>query len=221
MTTPKQGRASGYYCKQAGQYHHGNLRCTLIAVAGEILEQEGVANLSLREVARRAGVSQAAPYRHFADKEAVLAALASEGFRILVRDMTKATSGVESSQQRIEALGRGYVSFATKHPCLLRLMFGGEIVDKEAYPELKEASRAAYGLIDDAVARRLAEPDAAGFDAGTATIAAWALVHGLATLLIDRQISCSTTSSTGDEGLAADVSSILANGLRGMFEARG
>lgn len=214
MTTLKQDPAGGYRCKQAGQYHHGNLRCTLIAVAGEILEQEGVAGLSLREVARRAGVSQAAPYRHFADKEAVLAALASEGFRILARFMAKAASGVESSRERIGALGRGYVSFATKHPCLLRLMFGAEIADKDAYPELREASRAAYGLIDDAVARRLAEPDAASFDAGTATIAAWALVHGLATLLIDRQISCGTTSAVDEEALAAAVSGILINGLR-------
>jgi hypothetical protein len=93
-------------------------------------------------------------------------------------------------------------------------MFGAEIVDKDAYPELKEASRAAYGLIDDAVARRLAEPDAAGCDAGTATIAAWALVHGLATLLIDRQISCGTTPSVDEEALAAAVSGILTNGLR-------
>src|SRR5690349_3579164 len=99
-------------------YHHGDLRPALLKAAGRVLEKEGPAALSLRELARRAGVSHNAPYRHFADREALLAALAADGFRMLGEVL-----GVASSRHR----GEAYVRFALEHPQLFRLMFGGHL----------------------------------------------------------------------------------------------
>lgn len=202
-------------CKPAGSYHHGNLREALIAAAIQILVEEGISALSLREVARRAGVSQSAPYRHFADKEAVLAAVAAAGFRALACAMSQAAAGAESPARRVMALGRGYVSFGTQHPCLLRLMFSAEIANKSAYPELQAAGQTAYGLIRDAIAAYLAQAKATPIDPGVATVAAWALVHGLATLLIDRQIGCEMSAAPNEEALIEAVTAILVNGLGG------
>lgn len=170
-------------------YHHGNLGQALVAAAVDILESDGIAALSLRAVARRAGVSQTAPYRHFADKEALLAAVAAEGFRGLIGRMSESVEGVADPAARVAALGGGYVAFANAHPAQLRLMFGPEIESKPDHPELIEVARVAYAMLSEAVAERLSMEDAGPVDPAIATLAAWSIVHGLATLLVDRQIN--------------------------------
>src|SRR6478672_7153397 len=97
-------------------YHHGNLRPALLRAATKTLEKEGVGALSLRDLARRAGVSHNAPYRHFPDRESLLAALAADGFEKLGQAM-RGQGGKE--------MGEAYVRFALEHPQLFRLMFGG------------------------------------------------------------------------------------------------
>lgn len=181
----------------AQPYHHGDLRNALIATAVDILESEGIGGLSLRGVARKAGVSQTAPYRHFADKEALLAAVAVEGFRGLIEKMSERVDGLADPAARVRALGMGYVAFATSHPAQLRLMFGPEITNKPDHPDLIEAAREAYAMLSSAVAERLSLDDAGPADPAIATLAAWSIVHGLATLLVDRQINPIMTG--GDE----------------------
>src|SRR5215217_151305 len=115
-------------------YHHGNLRPALLRAADKILEKEGVAALSLREAARQAGVSHNAPYRHFADRQSLLAALAAEGFELLAAAM-RGHSGKE--------MGEAYVRFALEHPQRFRLMFSGMLpITKHAH--LREAASATY-----------------------------------------------------------------------------
>lgn len=151
-------------------YHHGNLRTALLDAAGEILEQQGLEALSLREAARRAGVSHNAPYRHFANREALLAALAAEGFAELGGALGRA-GGPEA--------GASYVSFALHHPQRFRLMFGG-VVSTDAHPELREqAARAFDGL------QRSFSGTGPPERAAHAAAAAWSLVHGLAELLLN------------------------------------
>src|SRR2546427_8857402 len=109
-------------------YHHGNLRTALLRAAGERLEKQGITALSLREAARRVGVSHNAPYRHFADREALLAALAAQGFEMLGQAMRGQTG---------RGMGEAYVRFALQYPQRFRLMFGGQIaLDK--YPRSEE-----------------------------------------------------------------------------------
>ena len=151
-------------------YHHGDLPGALLAAAGEILEKQGLEALSLREAARRAGVSHNAPYRHFPDRENLLAELAAQGFR----DLRQALSGKHGRE-----MGEAYVGFALSHPNRFRLMFGGRL-QLERHASLETASRATY---EGLVAAFGAQPEIA--DAGKAAAAAWSLVHGLALLLLD------------------------------------
>src|SRR3954470_20864584 len=119
-------------------YHHGDLPPALLKAAAKILEKEGLAGLSLRELARRAGVSHNAPYRHFPDRDALLAALATEGFAILGKQLA-APAGQESAA--------AYVRFALDHPQRFRLMFGGQIA-YDRYPELRGQADAAYAGLE-------------------------------------------------------------------------
>jgi AcrR family transcriptional regulator len=132
------------------------------------MEKEGVGALSLREVARRAGVSHNAPYRHFPDREALLAGLAAEGFAELGQELAR-HSGADG--------GVAYVRFALAHPERFRLMFGGQIA-YDRHPELRKQADAAYVGLEKSFAQL-------GDEARFAAAATWSLVHGLAQLLLD------------------------------------
>ena len=151
-------------------YHHGDLRSVLLGSASELLEEQGLAALSLREVARRAGVSHNAPYRHFPDRDGLLAELAAEGFRQLGEVMA-------ANQGR--AMGEAYVRFALEHPSRFRLMFGGQLKLRQ-YAALAEAARKTHEALVRAFRAQagIADPE-------KAAAAAWSLVHGLAQLLLD------------------------------------
>lgn len=152
------------------RYHHGELRPALLRAAAEVLEKEGPGALSLRELARRAGVSHNAPYRHFSDREALLAALAADGFRLLGEALARASG---------RARGEAYVRFALDHPQLFRLMFGGHLA-LARHRGLAEAAGRPYEALLGAFRAQatIAEPE-------RAAAAAWSLVHGLAHLLLD------------------------------------
>lgn len=146
-------------------YHHGDLRAAVLASAGKLMEKEGLAGLSVREAARRAGVSHNAPYRHFPDRDALLAALAQEGFALLNKSLENCAG---------RELGEAYVRFALAHPQRFRLMFAGH-----------GALRAQAQTIQDRFAAAFA---GVGGEARFAAAAAWSLVHGLADLVLDRHL---------------------------------
>ena len=186
MSTSKAGKRS---------YHHGDLQVVLIRAAGKILEKEGVEALKLREVARRAGVSHSAPYRHFAQREALLAALAAEGFEWLGAAQRKAAEAGS-----LRAMGEAYVQFALAHPQRFRLMFGGQIsIAKHA--RLREVATRTFDGLSGALSARV--PEAQG--AQDSSIAAWALVHGLAQLLLGDRIAAQTKQGRGDAAFVRDV----------------
>src|SRR5262245_23788463 len=108
---------------KGGKYHHGDLRRALLDAALEILAEGGAAGLTLREVARRAGVTHAAPYRHFEDKAALLAAVAEEGFRAVYAEMLARSERVKDPVERLYQIGAAYVLFAVTHPAHFRVMF--------------------------------------------------------------------------------------------------
>jgi AcrR family transcriptional regulator len=130
----------------------GGLRDTLVEAASTLIARKGPQGFSLREVARRARVSEAAPYWHFADREALLAAVAERGFVQLATSMMETRSQVADPLLRLRALGIGYVKFALAHPAYLRVMFGAEVPDKTAYPALKEAADRTFAMLVQAVA---------------------------------------------------------------------
>jgi len=188
--------------KQSQPYHHGELKPALLAAAAQLLGEGGAALISLREVARRAGVSHNAPYRHFADRDSLLAALAEDGFRELDRRMDAETGG-------LAAFGQCYVRFALEQPGRFALMFGAGL-DKTRYPQLQQAALALYRRLAQAV-----HETAPAREPEVATLAAWSLVHGLAQLLLDRQLSETVQGGLSAAELSERVTRMFADGLQG------
>ncbi len=166
------------------KYHHGELRSALIDAALQILESGGMDALSLRVLARATGVTQAAPYSHFRDKDDLLAAVAETGFQRLALQMADEATGQNSVQARIEKLMGAYVRFAVANKPLFQLMFSRELAVMKDYPTLAMTAGKSYSLISSTLAQRGAPADETRF----LTVAIWSLCHGLTTLIVDEKI---------------------------------
>lgn len=159
-------------------YHHGDLRRALVDAARRLLEAEGPSALSLRAVAREAGVSPAAPYHHFKDKAELLDAVAHEGWDMVSQQMIAAKAGAEGLHQ-MTALGLAYVLFARENPALYRVMYDAAR-DKDALPEdMQEKKESAYCMVRDTMVEHGADPNDA-MHLELASAAAWCSAHGLA-----------------------------------------
>jgi AcrR family transcriptional regulator len=167
-------------------YHHGNLREALVAAAAGLVEQHGVSGLSLRGVAREAGVSQAAPYHHFSNKESLLAEVAVRGFGALRVALLGAVGGAATHEDRMREAGRAYVAFALQNPALYRLMFGPEFCPKEDHPALGECSTGTLGMLIEMLAEGMEAGAFQRTDPIATSMAVWSSVHGLASLLLDK-----------------------------------
>lgn len=161
-------------------YHHGNLRPRLVEQGRLLLEAQGMAALSLRELAKGLEVSAAAVYRHFADKEALLGEIALTGFRELASLFDGVLTRGGCPRDRLRALGLAYVDFGMGHPHLYRLMFSSRIGEDGG----SEEGRRPYQLLEDAVAACCGAAVPPGKVAAS-TIAAWAMVHGFVMLRLE------------------------------------
>src|SRR5271169_5999506 len=184
---PKQSKT-----KKPPAYHHGDLRRALIDAALALVTEEQDWTFSLREVARRAGVSHNAPYNHFADKRDLLAAVATAGFSSLGERMLTATSGIERADSALVTSGVVYVTFGVENPAHYRLMFSSALITaEEGRPESVAAAGLATRQILAGIIRRGAMEGI--FNASlkqdeelhAAVLAAWSIVHGLTMLTID------------------------------------
>jgi AcrR family transcriptional regulator len=181
--------------KRADTYQHGDLRRALIQAGLKLLSEGGVAALSLRAAAELAGVSHAAPYRHFRDKNALVAAIAEEGFRLLSAEMRAAIGACGSNDllARLRAAGGGYVTFALRHPAHFRTIFSEvTCADDETEPEmraLRAAGEEAYAVLRDLVAEGIRRGRLRAGDPDQLSLAAWSLVHGLSMLTISGQLA--------------------------------
>jgi AcrR family transcriptional regulator len=176
-------------------YHHGDLPAALVRAAMELLEERGENALSLRAVARRAGVSPAAPYRHYADRETLVSAVAAVGYRELAERLTAAHPS-PSTPEQLASVAIAYVQFALERPALFRIMFG-EPCDHDNDERL--AATEAVSLYVRAIVERTF-PQA---DADAMATAIWALVHGLAFLHLDGKLDATTPSVVADRVTAA------------------
>lgn len=174
------------YSKKTNQapYHHGDLRKSLILAGIEILEKQGLSSLSLREVARRAGVSHAAPYHHFQDKQALLSAIAGYGFQKL-RDTMAIKAQINKDPLRgLQAYGIAYTCFAQTHPALFRLMFTQKSIilsPEEPCPQ--------EGIVDDLTLEGIRQATGCSHEqAKQINLLLWSSVHGLAMLWLDGQL---------------------------------
>jgi len=168
-------------------YHHGNLRAELLDTAIEQLHTLGADDLSLRALARSVGVSQTAPYRHFADKNELLAAMATRGYRDLLRALREAGEPAQDCpREQLVAFARAYVAYAGAHPQLFKLMFGPAVQPAHRYPELREASRETLLLVQQILRHGIELGQFRDQDIAYLANAAWAGIHGLATLRVDQ-----------------------------------
>jgi AcrR family transcriptional regulator len=163
----------------------GDLRARVLSASIELIEAEGLAALSLREVARRAGVSHQAPYNHFADREAILGAIAEQGFVLLGERMARARKPGAAPHENIAAIGRAYVEFAVEHPAHFRVMFRPELVDIENCPGAKQEGDRAFHIVSEVVHEVvLAGLPPVPSEEAIVTMC-WSLAHGLACLILD------------------------------------
>jgi AcrR family transcriptional regulator len=197
--------------QEARPYHHGDLRAELLAAALSVAEERGVDGLSLRECARRAGVSHAAPYRHFADKNALLDALAAQGFGWLADAGRQAMSAAKTPRARLDAYGVAYVLFAVEHPIHFRLMFTRELQPPasappvDCTPDMPPAPDDAFGLLVQTASEATGTEGDAALLAG---VASWCLPHGLAMLILDGRIPSDRVASS--QAIAALAQQVLA-----------
>jgi AcrR family transcriptional regulator len=163
-------------------YHHGDLRAALLEAAWELVRESGVEGLTLREAARRAGVSPAAPYHHFKDKSELLGEMGAQSLAALDEASRQAIGPTMTAREKLQAIGTAYVMYAVQHPAAFRLMFRPEMGNP--FASLAPGCRPVFDLLQSVMAEFHAAGEV-GEDTDTALIAAWSLAHGLAVLLLD------------------------------------
>jgi AcrR family transcriptional regulator len=193
------------------------LRAKVLQASIELIEEEGLAKLSMREVARRAGVTHQAPYHHFADREAILGEIAADGFRMLTERIEQAehTAGCDASPALwLREMGRAYVEFALQRPAHFRIMFRPELVNPERCPNAKAAGDACFRMVTNIVHAAVdagvpAQPSEAALVAML-----WSLAHGLAGLILDGPLA----RKQPEVDPAQQIEDVF-SALQGMLEA--
>jgi AcrR family transcriptional regulator len=196
-------------------YHHGNLRRALLDEALATIRAEGIDGLTLREIGARLGVSRTALYRHFADKRALLAAVATEGFRMLRQQLVAAWEEGGRGRAASRAMGVAYVRFAVENPSHYRVMFSRFVDPEPQEPELTAEAGGAFRALVDAIAALQREGLVRDDDPMLVARFVWAVVHGVAMLAIDDQIP----ERGGVEALMQYSLERLGTGIRRSSEA--
>jgi len=195
----------------ASTYHHGDLRAALLEEAAAMIAEGGAGIVTMRALGQRLGVSRAAAYRHFADKNALLVAVAASGFQRLSDRLHAIEAGTpRSSFEWVRRMGEEYVRFAVENPAHYRVMYGREALSRQDVPELRAAANA---LFEQLVSVCEAYQQGGGIkrqDPKAQAYVAWSAVHGLASLLIDGQIQ-----ATDDiDGLIRQTTQTVLDGMR-------
>jgi len=199
-------------------YHHGGLRDELIAACVALIEAEGIAAVSLRRVARDAGVSPGAPYHHFPDRSALFAAIAVQGHQLLLDRLRAARETAPTAVRGLGAILEAYVAFAREHPGHLHLMLRAELSTSPHIPEAAHAGEAAIQLLTATVQDCQRDGSAPAGDPEPLVATVWALAVGIVTLWLDGPLErrCGQLGTT-PEALTADISTLL----QGLLAGRG
>ena len=195
-------------------YHHGDLRNALIQAGLDLLAEAGAGELDLRKVAHRAGVSHAAPYRHFADKVALIAAINEEGFHRLADSIHAALRETPDEPfEQLLAVARAYVGFAQERPWLMREMFSGLSIERERFASLQEASKTVYRLYIEVITRGQEKEKIVAGDPAALAGVLWSVLHGLAMLMIERQMRPYADGPEGTEHVTRYTIEVLYGGF--------
>jgi len=192
-------------------YHHGDLKNALIRAGVKILAKEGVSGLSLRKVAKQAGVSHAAPYSHFADKQALIAAISTEGFKQLHKQIASARE-VHSHDPAtlLKETARSYIQFATNEPDRFKLMFSSVIEKEKDYPEFVAASKENFQQLVNVVEACQQAGLLKSGPSDLMAISVWASVHGMITLILEGQVSHTVLKKNSIDDILINTLNLLA-----------
>jgi AcrR family transcriptional regulator len=169
-------------------YHHGDLRNALLQGAIAHIRDQGVQNLSLRDLARELGVSHAAPYRHFADKQVLLVTIAEDGYAQLLASMERSMGAVENVLAQLEELAWAYVGFSLNNPVQAEVMFGTELSERSRFPTLEAAADQVFALAQTTIERGQRQGVIVEGSSALLGATAWSMVHGLAMLLNSKRM---------------------------------
>lgn len=178
------GRKPAIRKKAEGVYHHGDLKASLKKAALRLVREKGPRGFSLNEASRLAGVTVAAPYRHFTDKDALLAEVACDGNELLAKEMRDAMEKVESVREKMLEVGMAYLLFSAHHADYFAVIFNAGL-EKAKYPDFARTAKEAFQIIWGLSMQYEKSPELGAQRA----ISSWALVHGLATLSADGALS--------------------------------
>lgn len=196
-------------------YHHGNLHRVLLDAAMDLIRERGIDGFTLREVARRAGVSHNAPYHHFADKGALVSALAVESFERFERAFREAEAATGGSHlDKVRAIGRAYVRFAFDDPARFALMWRPELRTVADDSAVDEAGLASYQVLIDEVEAGQRSGEVRHGDLALLSLSAWSTVHGLATLVVDGPLRGEVLTWEQAEPMVDAVLDLAIRGLR-------
>ena len=190
-------------------YHHGDLRAALIDATLELLESQEVSTLSLREIARSAGVSTAAPYHHFGSKAELLAVIASNGFEHLEQTMCATLAGASDPAAKLEAGARAYIRFAIEHRAYFRVMWRPELYGDASNEGFEERRMRTFRVFVDLLADCQTAGRAPKGDPVPLVLLCWSAVHGFSALWLDGPLSRRTLVDTTVDELAAQLATTL------------
>ncbi|HUF99310.1 MAG TPA: TetR/AcrR family transcriptional regulator [Ilumatobacter sp.] len=197
------------------KYHHGDLPNALRCAAREVIDERGLGNFSLREVARRAGVSHTAPAHHFGDMQGLLTSLATEGFEYLHQALSEAIEGIDDPIDRLNALGVAYIRLGRDHKAHTEVMFRTDLVDADDV-DLQTAGLHAYGMLYDCLTS-LFEAEDLDVDIDDATALCWSAMQGLIVLepKFERMCDLRSTPMPPIEEMVGKFTDFMVNGFRG------
>lgn len=187
-------------------YHHGDLRKKLLETALEIISEHGLEKISMRGLGQRIGVSRSAPYRHFADKNALLCAIAEEGYKKFTAVIKKINEQLSDDPlTRLKNAGVAYVEFAVSNPVHYRIMFGNEIIKNKRTQALTQAAHTLFNEFLHAVMMCQNEKIIISINPSIIANTLWSLTHGISTLLIDGQIQTENVLKGSPALLQSDI----------------
>jgi len=185
--------------KPRGAYHHGNLREAIVGAATAIVNASGPLALNVRAAAERVGVTHAAVYHHFADREAMIAGVAEAAFVHIAKDMEQACAGATAPLDRYRRMGLAYVRYALRHPTLYALTFGAEVAATRDEPDLQRARDRVFAMMTDAIVACQRDNWLAPGPASLHTLFCWSAVHGYASLVADHQLDNLALAGSPDQ----------------------
>jgi AcrR family transcriptional regulator len=191
--------------KEGGRYHHGNLKGALVLAAERVIGRTGNVELGLRDIAKLAGVSHAAAYRHFDSKTALLAEVAARGFSALTEALGAAVAKGRTPAAKLVELGVQYVSFAVERAGVFRAMFDASLSPLTRFPELPEAAASSLALFSGVVSAGIEDGSFRDDDEQGSVMTVWSAVHGYAWLALDGRLSGPFSIDVDDAARAARV----------------